>query len=219
MFDINKDITIKKYMSMVTYVRKGDKRKAMNTLGYVLLSLLAREPMSGYDLTAQLKKRFAPFWPISHTQIYPALRELEEQGFCFHQLIEQHATRPDKKVYEITEKGKDALRQWVESPTPLVVARDEFFLKAYSLWLADPERMMEVFRDQVQLHEERLAFHEHNLQAKRSPQGTSSDGTNFLDLTELLFQYAIGYERNYISWCQSALHYLEQRKHIQEEEQ
>ena len=190
----------------------------MNTLGYVLLSLLAREPMSGYDLTVQLKKRFAPFWPISHTQIYPALRELEEQGLSRYHLVEQHAMRPDKKVYEITEEGRTVLRQWVESPTPLAIARDEFFLKAYSLWLADPERMMVLFREQIQLHEERLAFHEQTLQAKRSTEGTSKDGTNFFDVSELLFQYAIGYEHNYLAWCHSALHYLEQRKHIHEEE-
>ena len=48
----------------------------MTTLGYMLLGLLAREPMSGYDLAMQLKKHFTPFWPISHTQIYPALAQL-----------------------------------------------------------------------------------------------------------------------------------------------
>jgi DNA-binding PadR family transcriptional regulator len=190
----------------------------MTTLGYVLLSLLAREPMSGYDLTAQLKKRFAPFWPISHTQIYPALAQLEEQGLCYYHIVEQHALRPDKKVYEITEEGRAALRQWVESPTPLVILRDEFFLKAYSLWLADPERMMAMFREQIQLHEERLAKHEQTLQAKRNAEPASQESTDFSGLTELLFEYTIGYEQNYIAWCQSALHYLAQRKHLQEEE-
>lgn len=190
----------------------------MNTLGYVLLSLLAREPMSGYDLTAQLKKRFAPFWPISHTQIYPALAQLEEQGLARYLLVEQHAFRPDKKVYEITEEGRTALRQWVESPTPLVILRDEFFLKAYSLWLADPNRMMEMFREQIRIHEERLALHEQTLQAKRSDEAGSQESTDFFGLSELLFAYTIGYEHNYLDWCQSVLHYLEQQKHIHEEE-
>jgi DNA-binding PadR family transcriptional regulator len=45
----------------------------------------------------ELKKRFAPFWPISHTQIYPALAQLEEQGFSRYHLVEQHAMRPDKR--------------------------------------------------------------------------------------------------------------------------
>jgi len=140
----------------------------MTTLGYMLLSLLAREPMSGYDLAIQLKKYFAPFRPISHTQIYPALAQLEEQGLARYHIVEQHAVRPNKKVYEATEEGRAALRQWVETPTPLVILRDEFFLKDYSLWLADPERMMERFREQAQLHKERLEFHEQALQAKQS---------------------------------------------------
>jgi DNA-binding PadR family transcriptional regulator len=190
----------------------------VNTLGYVLLSLLAREPLSGYDLTAQLKKRFAPFWPISHTQIYPALAQLEEQGLARYHLVEQHAMRPDKKVYEMTEEGRAVLRQWVESPTPLATARDEFFLKAYSLWLADPERMKEMFREQIRLHEERLAIHEQALQEKLSAGISSPDGTDLSDLTTLLFKYTMGYERNSITWCQSVLSYLEQCKHNHKEE-
>ncbi len=189
----------------------------MNTLGFVLLSLLAREPMSGYDLTTELKKRFAPFWPISHTQIYPALAQLEEQGLARYHLVEQQAMRPDKKVYEITEEGRMSLKQWVESPTPLVIARDEFFLKAFSLWLADPQRMKELFLEQIRLHEERLAFHEQKLQAKRSAEIVSPQSAEFYELREVLFQYAIGYEQNYIAWCQSVLSYLEQRKHNHKE--
>ena len=188
----------------------------MNTLAYVLLSLLAREPMSGYDLAAVLKQRFAPFWPIGHTQIYPALAQLEERGFVRYHLVEQHATRPDKKVYEITEEGRATLQQWVESPTSPVILRDEFFLKAYSLWLADPERMKEVFREQIQSHEEQLARHAQKLQGKHQPEASQQE-KDFLELTELLFEYTMGYERNYIAWCHAALRYLEQQEDTQEE--
>jgi hypothetical protein len=121
--------------------------------------------------------------------------------------------RPDKKVYEITDEGRMALKQWVESPTPLVIARDEFFLKANSLWLADPKRMKELFREQIRLHEERLTLHEQKLHAKRSAEVISPQSAEFYELREVLFQYAIGYEQNYITWCKSVLDYLEQRKH------
>ena len=193
----------------------------MNTLGFVLLSLLAREPMSGYDLTVKLKwkKKFIPFWPISHTQIYPALAKLEEQGLVRHRLVEQRAVRPDKKVYEITKEGRIALKQWVESPTPLGVARDEFFLKAYSLWLADPERMKEVFREQMRLHEDQLAQYEETRKAKQSSATTLLPSDESFELRELAVQYMIGYEQNYIAWCQSVLRYLEQQKHNHKEAQ
>jgi hypothetical protein len=91
-------------------------------------------------------------------------------------------------------------------------------LKAYSLWLADPERIMEMFREQAQLHKGRLEFHEQALRAKRSTDSASPEKTDLFELRDLLFQYAIGYEQNYLTWCQSALRYLERRKHIQEEE-
>src|SRR6266511_2943807 len=176
----------------------------MTTLSYILLGLLPREPMSGYDLTARLKlkKRFVPFWPISHTQIYPALAQLEQQGLVRYHIVDQHGVRPNKKVYELTEEGRAALRQWVESPTPLVILRDEFFLKAYSLWLADPERMIEVFREQAQLRKQRLELLEQALEAKRSTDSASPEKTDFFELRDLLFQYAIGYEQNYLAWCQ-----------------
>ena len=193
----------------------------MTTLEYKLLGLLARQAMSGYDLTSRLKKRFVPFGPISHTQIYPALASLEQQGLVRYHIVEQHAMRPNKKVYELTEEGRAALRQWVESPTPLVFSSDEFFLKAYSLWLADPERMIEGFREQAQLHQERLELYERGPQSQQLAESAESEKADLFELNTMLFQYIIGYEHNYLAWCQSMLQYLEQRKHQhgQEEEQ
>ena len=193
----------------------------MTTLEYKLLGLLARQPMSGYDLASHLKQRFVPFGPVSHTQIYPALASLEQQGLVRYHIVEQHAVRPNKKVYELTEEGRAALRQWVESPTPLVIFSDEFCLKAYSLWLADPERMIERFREQAQLHQEQLEHYERALQSKQLAISAEPENADVFELHDVLFRYVIGYEHNYLAWCQSMLQYLEQRKHQhgQEEEQ
>jgi DNA-binding PadR family transcriptional regulator len=193
----------------------------MTTLEYKLLGLLARQPMSGYDLASHLKQRFVPFGPVSHTQIYPALASLEQQGLVRYHIVEQHTVRPNKKVYELTEEGRSALRQWVESPTPLVIFSDEFCLKAYSLWLADPERMIERFREQAQLHQEQLEHYERALQSKQIAISAEPEKADFFEEMDALFQYVIGYEHNYLAWCQSMLQYLEQRKHQhgQEEEQ
>lgn len=185
----------------------------MTTLEYKLLGMLARHPMSGYDLASVLKQRVVPFGPISHTQIYPALASLERKGLVRYYVVEQQAVRPDKKVYELTEEGRTALQQWVESPTPLVFLYDEFFLKAYSLWLADPERMQERFREQAQLHQEQLAFYEQVLQPKQRAISAKSEKADVFEGMDVLFQYVMGYERNYLAWCQSMLEYLEQRKH------
>ncbi len=185
----------------------------MNTLAYILLGMLARDRLSGYDLATLLKKHFGPFWAISHTQIYPALAQLVEAGFATYQIIEQQARRPDKKIYQITEAGQVALRDWVESPTAPTVLRDEFLLKAYSLWVADPKRIQAIFREQIALHQERLSMHEQELAAKRTKYLAMSEGNSeSLAMAELIFKYTIGYEQNYINWCNDVLHYLEQRE-------
>src|SRR5437660_6282472 len=107
----------------------------MITLSYGLLGLLARKPLSGYDLAQQMKRRVGLMWSALPSQIYPELARLEKQGLVTHQVVEQPDYRPDKKVYEITEAGRQALRQWVTQPTPPTAIRDEFVLKAYSIWL------------------------------------------------------------------------------------
>src|SRR6266567_1542304 len=208
-------------VNVLHMVRGTKERNPMTTLEYKLLGLLARQPMSGYDLASHLKQRFVPFGPISHTQIYPALASLEQQELVRYHIVEQHAVRPNKKVYELTEEGRAALRQWVESPTPLVIFSDEFCLKAYSLWLADPERMIERFREQAQLHQEQLEHYERALQPKQLAISAEPENADVFELRDVLFRYVIGYEHNYLAWCQSMLQYLEQRKHQhgQEEEQ
>jgi DNA-binding PadR family transcriptional regulator len=185
----------------------------MTNLEYKLLGLLARQPMSGYDLASHLKQRFIPFGPVSHTQIYPALASLEKQGLVRYHIVDQHSVRPNKKVYELTEEGRSALQQWVESPTPLVIFSDEFCLKAYSLWLADPERMIERFREQAHLHQEQLEQYERALEMKQLALNVEPEKAGFFEGMDVLFQYVIGYEHNYLAWCQSMLQYLEQRKH------
>jgi DNA-binding PadR family transcriptional regulator len=192
----------------------------MNTLAYILLGILARDPLSGYDLATLLKKHFSPFWAISHTQIYPALAQLVEAGFTTYEIIEQQARRPDKKIYQITEAGQAALRAWVEAPTSPTVIRDEFLLKAYSLWVADPEHMQTIFREQIALHQERIFKHEQELEAKRTKYLAISQGNSeSLVMAELIFKYTISYEQNYVNWCNDVLHYLEQREEAHREEE
>ncbi|MBN8654985.1 MAG: PadR family transcriptional regulator [Anaerolineae bacterium] len=190
----------------------------MTPLEYKLMGLLARQPMSGYDLAKIMKQRFTPFGSISHTQIYPALASLEKQGIVRYQIVEQQSGRPNKKVYELTEDGRAALQEWVESPTSLVILNDEFFLKAYSLWLADPERMIERFREQAKLHQEQLEHYQHALQAQLVASHAGPENAKVDELSDVLYRYVIGYEQNYLDWCQSMLQYLEEHKHVQETE-
>lgn len=183
----------------------------MITLSYALLGLLARKSLSGYDLAQQMKKRVGLMWSALPSQIYPELARLEAQGLVMHEVVTQQDYRPDKKVYDITEAGRASLREWVTEPTPPSTLRDEFLLKAYSIWLADPQRALECFREHEQVHRQQLAEHETLLARLTREWGSASEQHDSpLFGSALALRYAIGYERNYLEWCQWVIEQLEQ---------
>ena len=131
----------------------------MSTLGYALLGLLARQSLSGYELTGQIKGRVGPFWSTTHSQVYPELSRLEDEDLVDHRVVQQSG-RPDKKVYSITTKGLETLKEWVTSPVEPREIRDELVLRAHNAWVADPREAAAFFREHGRLHEEQLSDYE-----------------------------------------------------------
>ncbi len=180
----------------------------ISTLGYALLSLLARGELSGYDIARQMKAPIGYFWHASHSQIYPELARLERDGYVGHQVVEQH-DRPDKKVYSLTDAGREALRTWVTSPLDVPSVRDELVLRAFSLWLGDRREAAALFREHERRHEAQLeeyqAIEAHiKGQSARLP---SIDSPEFAAYATL--QRGMGYERECAAWCRWVAEQLE----------
>ena len=165
-----------------------------------MLGLLAREALSGYDLAGRMRERVGFFWEARHSQIYPELARLEGEGMVVHRVVEQR-DRPDKKVYEITDAGLEALKEWVTAPVKPRATRDETVLKAYSVWLADPEKAVALFREQQRLHEKQLLQYE-EIEASMEKWGEDlgfPGSPRFASYAAL--QRGIIYERGYVDWC------------------
>jgi DNA-binding PadR family transcriptional regulator len=93
------------------------------------LALLAKQPAHGYELKQALENAFGPGWPrINFGQIYTTLSRLERDGLVQSQDVPQEG-RPDKRVYELTPKGRRDLQEWVEASTVGPRLKDEFFMK------------------------------------------------------------------------------------------
>jgi DNA-binding PadR family transcriptional regulator len=94
-----------------------------------LLALLAKEPAHGYELKAQLEKVFGQAYPSPNIgQIYVTLQRLERDGLVCSQDVVQ-TTRPNKRVYELTEAGREAVLSWMDRPSDGPRVRDDFFMK------------------------------------------------------------------------------------------
>jgi DNA-binding PadR family transcriptional regulator len=186
--------------------------RSTTTLGYAILGLLAREALSGYDLTSRMRGRVGFFWEARHSQIYPELASLEEGEFVTHHVVEQK-DRPDKKVYEITPLGLEALKEWVTEPPASRAARDELVLKAYSSWLVESGEAISLFRDQERRHEERLLEYEGIrgwMEKEWGKDLLQTDSPRFASYAAL--QRGIIHERGYAEWCRWVADRLEKGK-------
>ena len=82
----------------------------------VILTVLSRGQMTGYEITKDFEVVYVHFWRASHQQVYRELARLHKDGRVTSKVIAQDG-RPDKKVYAITKRGLEELRQWILAPT------------------------------------------------------------------------------------------------------
>ncbi|MGW0465500.1 PadR family transcriptional regulator [Streptomyces sp. NPDC003027] len=94
-----------------------------------LLALLARGPAHGYELKQELEQLLGAAYPPTNVgQIYVTLGRLEKSGLIEGEEIAQES-RPNKKIYRLTDAGQEALRAWFEETADEPRVRDEFFMK------------------------------------------------------------------------------------------
>ena len=97
-------------------------------LKFVILTVLHREPQSGYQIVRSFDNAFGYFWSASHQQVYRELAGLAESGLITVELVRQ-SDKPDKKIYTISEAGINSLEAWIETPTKAQATRDPLLVK------------------------------------------------------------------------------------------
>ena len=94
------------------------------------LAILHKHETTGYEIRKMSTEgEFAYFVDASYGSIYPALAKLEEEGLV-NSRVEQQEGRPAKKVYSITEKGRETFHKSLFNDLDDDVFRSEFLLFA-----------------------------------------------------------------------------------------
>ena len=94
--------------------------------------MLTDGPASGYDMKKCFESSFGHFFPAGYGSIYPALATLARNGLVEFEQVPQDG-KPDRKVYSITDKGREALTESLSNPSPSHKIRSEFLA---TLWFA-----------------------------------------------------------------------------------
>ena len=201
-------------------MKKETEKPEAYPITYGVLGLLAFwGPLSGYDLKRLFDHLLTPMWGAAHSQIYNELRRMKELDWVDMQREEQE-TRPDRKVYHITEAGHKALATWQEQPPAILQLRDELLLKVMFGSFASPTALAKNLRSSIAEHEQRLHQYRQAMQympvqgttfqASGRPNPYASDGEEDPYFSQIT-RFAVDFEKTYLNWLHETLSLLEQQ--------
>jgi PadR family transcriptional regulator PadR len=90
-------------MSLQDQIRKGSTE-------ILILSLLAEEPMYGYQISQELRQRSGGYFEMKEGLLYPTLHRMAQDGLLTGEWRETGTARR-RKYYAVTDKGRRALNE------------------------------------------------------------------------------------------------------------
>jgi PadR family transcriptional regulator AphA len=138
------------------------------SIKYAILGLLHYKDMHGYQIKEVIENEFGFMWSINYGQIYPNLKALEDEGLVTKMDVAQK-NAPDKKLYSITEKGKEAFTDWLTAaPERAMLIRDPFLLKFVFFSFGEEQKALDVIDDQIENYTKGLAERKARYRTKQS---------------------------------------------------
>lgn len=112
------------------------------------LGALCLTNASGYEIKKMFEESFSHFQAVSFGSVYPALARLSEQGLVnFRE--ETQEKRPTKKVFSITQQGRDYFFDHLMKTEPAEQYRSDFMVLMMFAHLLPAERLEQIMRTQI----------------------------------------------------------------------
>ena len=102
--------------------------KSSVSFRHFILGLLTKRSMSGYDIRRLLRSLGWLLGNPSFGTIYPALHALLEDGLVTVEVV-PHPSRPARKIYTITEAGRQVLQKWIPQSPSLSIGIRAFIMR------------------------------------------------------------------------------------------
>jgi DNA-binding PadR family transcriptional regulator len=87
----------------------------LTTFSYAILALVGEGGAGPHDLVESMRRGGRPYWAASKRNMYGEPKRLEQLGYLTSS--KQPGKTRQRTVYRLTERGEQALREWVQEPT------------------------------------------------------------------------------------------------------
>ncbi len=128
------------------------------SLKHAMLGFIDMMPMSGYDLKKLFDSSVKFYWTATHSQIYRTLNELKNDDLVKVELIQQ-TDLPNKKMYHITEKGKEELLSWIVTTNDLPPVRHKLLVQLSWADRLPTGQIIELLQNYADILNDRLALY------------------------------------------------------------
>ncbi len=125
------------------------------SLKHAILILLEQEPGTGYDIFKRFKNSLGYFWNAKHQQVYLELKKLYDAGWLDVEALPQD-DKPDKKIYRVTQEGRNELKRWLEAPAKPNKINDALLVKLFGGHFTTPENLISEMARHRNTHENTL---------------------------------------------------------------
>ena len=184
------------------------------SLDHILLGMLGT-PASGYDVKRGFSEGTRHFWSAELSQIYPALKKLEERGWLKSRL-EPPAKGPRRRVYDRTAEGRAELIRWLSGGPQMGTERFAYvgqlcFMHEIDDLEATSDFMLEL-RSRLG---EFLALLQQAEWESAGMDGARLDTLNAEDFhVYLAVRMGVRSLRAKVDWCDEALECIERRRRL-----
>lgn len=166
------------------------------SIKYAILGLLHYRDMHGYRIKEHIERHFGYMWSVNYGQLYPALKSLEEEELInMVKVAPSESGGPNKKLYKITNKGREAFRKWIQSPPEKqMFLRDPFLMRFLFFDFGDKEKSLQMIEEQTRLYEQQLDRRQKNISRWRRQER----------YVRLIAELGISLNEMYLQWLRCA---------------
>jgi DNA-binding PadR family transcriptional regulator len=129
----------------------------------VILAMLRQRPQHGYELKKGIEQVLGGTVSLNNKVLYPALKHFEEMGAVVRQVVQQ-AGKPNRHIYQLTERGIELLQAYLRDfPPELAASEAEFFTRVAFFDYLEAEERQQILKIRLVHLQGGLAYL-HNLQ-------------------------------------------------------
>ena len=143
------------------------------------LGVLTFGPASGYDIKKYIETRISHFFAAGYGSIYPALAELAAAGMVTCEEIPQEG-KPARKVYQLTERGRDRFASALAKTDPKHKVRSEFMVLMHFAHVLKPHQVQAIMDKRLKdIREETQAIERYVRAMQNSEEEADKAGMQF----------------------------------------